>query len=352
MATRRGSSRGSLISMSQSRPYKVGFLLLPDFSYFGLVAAVQPLFLANWRAQRTRFSWSRLSLDGAAVRASNGSAVSVDAALSARQQLDTLLVLACFDPKQHVGQTRLRNALRRAAIAGTEIGGIETGSEALADSGLLDGRSAAVHWENLDGFRERYPRVSAREQLFTAEPGRLTCAGGTTVIELMLHLVRRETSAALAEEVAQEMLVGRPRSASQRQLRGGVRTEHTADGMVHRAIALMQGHLDEPLSADQLASHLQVSSRHLRRHFHRSTGRTTSAYYLGMRLSRAHNLLEQTDLSVTEVALTSGFRSLEHFSRVYRKAFGCPPSRDRRQTLTAPLFRGRSRGRAPTPTKG
>ncbi|MBS0378138.1 MAG: GlxA family transcriptional regulator [Proteobacteria bacterium] len=336
----------------KARPYKVGFLLLPEFSYFGLVAAVQPLFLANWRAQEARFSWQKLSLDGTPVRASNGSAVAVDSALSARQHLDVLLVLACFDPKQHVGQVRLRTALARAAAAGTEIGGIETGSEVLADAGLLDGHAAAVHWENLDGFRERYPRVNAREQIFTAERGRMTCAGGTTVIELMLHLVRREAGRSLAEEVAQEMLLGRPRPAVQRQLHAGTPGSGDGDGVVRAAVELMKRHLDEPLPGDELARRLKVSARHLRRHFRRGTGTTTSGYYLGLRLSRAHNLLEQTDLSVTEIAQTSGFGSLEHFSRVYRKTFGCAPSRDRHQTLTAPLYRRAPRPRSPAPTKG
>jgi len=336
--------------MNRTRPYRVGFLLLPEFSYFGLVAAVQPLFLANWRAQRTRFAWVRFSLDGAPVRASNGADVAVDAALGTRQQLDTLLVLACFDPKQHVGHTRLRAALLRSAAAGTEIGGVETGSEVLADAGLLDGHCAAVHWENLDGFRERYPRVSAREQIYTAERGRLTCAGGTTVLELMLHLVRRECGRTLGEEVAQEMLLGRPRAAAQRQLHGGTGSGN-ADELVHAAIALMQRHLDEPLAADELARRLQVSARHLRRNFRRFTGSTMTGYYLGLRLSRAHNLLEQTDLSVTEVALTAGFRSLEHFSRLYRTTFGCAPSRDRRQTLTAPIYRRAAGARGHHPTK-
>jgi AraC family carnitine catabolism transcriptional activator len=338
--------------MSKTRQYKVGFLLLPEFSYFGLIAAVQPLFLANWRAQRPRFTWLRVSLDGSPVRASNGNEIEVDAALGARQQFHTLLVLACFDPKQHVGRPRLRSALRRAAAAGTEIGGIETGSEVLADADLLDGHSAAVHWENLDGFRERYPRVDAREQIFTAERGRMTCAGGTTVIELMLHLVRRETSAALAEEVAEEMLLGRPRPAAQPQVHDGAIPERTSDALVHTATALMRRHLDEPLSTNELARQLGVSARQLRRQFRRFTGATTTGYYLGLRLSRAHNLLEQTALSVTDVALTCGFRSLEHFSRVYRGAFGCAPSLDRRQTLSAPIYR-RSSGRRPVfPTKG
>ncbi len=336
----------------KTRPYKVGFLLLPEFSYFGLIAAVQPLFLANWRAQEARFSWHKLSLDGVPVRASNGSTVSVDSSLSIRLHLDALLVLACFDPKQHVGQVRLRRALARAAAAGTEVGGIETGSEVLADAGLLDGHSAAIHWENLDGFRERYPRVHARDQLFTAERGRMTCAGGTTVIELMLHLVRREAGPALAEEVAQEMLLGRPRPAVQRQLHAGTAAAGDGDALVRAAIELMKRNLDEPLPADELALRLRVSARHLRRHFRRGTGTTTGSYYLGLRLSRAHNLLEQTDLSVTEIAQTAGFGSLEHFSRVYRKTFGCAPSQDRHQTLTAPLYRRGPGTRSPVATKG
>jgi len=325
--------------MSHAKPYKVGFLLLRDFSYFGLIAAIQPLFLANWRAQRPLFSWVTLSLDGLPVRASNGGDIAVDAGLGARPQLRTLLVLACFEPKQHVGNARLRSVLLRAAAAGVELGGIETGSEVLAAAGLLDGRIAAVHWENLDGFRERYARVHAREQLYHAAPGRLTCAGGTSVLDMMLHLVRREAGTALSEEVAQEMLLGQPRPPTQKQLAEPQASPRSPNALVRAAISFMSRNLDEPLSVDELAKRLAVSARHLRRHFRSWTGTTTTRYYMTLRLSRAHNLLEQTELSVTEVAITSGFRSLEHFSRVYRGAFGCTPSSDRRQSMSAPLFR-------------
>jgi AraC family carnitine catabolism transcriptional activator len=325
-----------------SAPYRIGFLLLPEFSYFGLIAAVQPLFLANWRAQRTLFTWATFSADGAPVRASNGMSVAVDSALSGRQALDTLLVLACFDPKQHAGVTRVRKALLRAAAAGLELGGIETGSEMLAAAGLLDGRVAAVHWDNLDGFAERYPKVAARAQLYHAERGRLTCAGGTAVIEMMLYLVGREAGQGVSEEVAQQMLVGRPRPPTRRQLADVDPTEAAEDELVRAAMALMSRNLDEPLSAAELAHRLGVSPRHLRRQFRAATATTTARYHMRLRLSRAHNLLEQTELSVTEVAITCGFRSLEHFSRVYRQAFGCAPSRDRRQSLSAPIYRDRA----------
>jgi len=330
--------------MRRSNPYKLGFLLLPDFSYFGLIAAVQPLFLANWRAQRPVFSWVTLSADGLPVRASNSSVIAVDDALSARQQLQTLFVLACFDPKQHASETRLRSALLRLAGSGVEMGGIETGSEVLAAAGLLDGRTAAVHWENLDGFRERYPKVSARDHLYDVTPGRLTCAGGTSVIDLMLQVVAREAGQALSDEVAHEMLVGRPRPPTHRQL-----AEDEMNGsneLVRTAVALMGKNLDEPLRMGEIARRLNVSARHLRRYFRKATGTTATRYYVTMRLSRAHNLLEQTNLSVTEVAITSGFRSLEHFSRAYRSAFGCAPSSDRRQSITAPIHHHQPQPRA------
>jgi AraC family transcriptional regulator, carnitine catabolism transcriptional activator len=325
-----------------SAPYRIGFLLLPEFSYFGLIAAIQPLFLANWRAQRTLFTWLLISTDGAPVRASNGVATGVNASLSGRQALDSLFVLACFDPKQHAGIARVRKALLRAAAAGIEVGGIETGSEMLAAAGLLDGRVAAVHWDNLDGFAERYPKVEARAQLYHIERGRLTCAGGTAVIEMMIYLVRREAGEVVSEEVAQQMLLGRARPATRRQLADVDLTDSVEDELVRTAAALMGRNLDDPLSVSELARRLGVSARHLRRRFCAATAVSPARHYMRLRLSRAHNLLEQTELSVTEVAITCGFGSLEHFSRMYRRAFSCAPSRDRRQSLSAPIYRDRT----------
>jgi AraC family transcriptional regulator, carnitine catabolism transcriptional activator len=323
----------------RSKPYQVGFILLPEFSYFGLIAATQPLFLANWRAQHALFAWSALSCDGAPVRASNGTLTNVDAQVGTRRGFDTLLVLASFDPKRHAGNASLRYELIRAAARGIEIGGIETGSEVLAAAGLLDGRLAAVHWDNLDGFRERYPKVEATDRMFHAEPGFLTCAGGTAVIDLMIHLVAREGGEPLAVEVAEQMLVGRPRPPALKQLADSGAMPDGGSELIRAAAALMKQSPDNPLSVPEIARRLAVSPRHLRRQFRDLLGTTTLRYYLRLRLAQAHNLLEQTDLSVTEIAVATGFRSLEHFSRAYRALFGCAPSRDRQQIVTAPIYR-------------
>jgi AraC family transcriptional regulator, carnitine catabolism transcriptional activator len=325
--------------MPRTKPYKIGFLLVPDFSYFGFIAATQPLFLANWRAQRSVFEWSTHSTDGMPVRASNGALVSVDDSIGADHQFRTLLVLASFEPKMHADDTQLRSALRRAASFGVEIGGIETGSELLAAAGLLDGHIAAVHWDNLAGFQERYPKVRARPQVYSAERGRLTCAGGTAVIDMMLGLVEREADSGLSKDVAEQMLVGRPRLATDEQLIVPAAPLEGAADAVQSAVALMEIFIEEPLRAAEIARRVGVSVRRLRRQFQRSMGMTLMRGYIMIRLSKAHNLLQQTDLAVTEIALNAGFHSLEHFSRAYRAAFGCAPSTDRRQTITAPIYR-------------
>jgi AraC family carnitine catabolism transcriptional activator len=336
--------------MAATNHYQVGFLLLPDFSYFGLIAAIQPLFLANWRAQRRLFKWSTMSLDGLPVTASNAAAIPVDGALGADSRVRTLLVLACFDPKQHTQETRLRSALRRAASFGTEIGGIETGSEVLAAAGLLDGHTAAVHWDNVQGFQERYPKVIATTHCYTAERGRITCGGGVAAIDMMLALVAREAGAALSREVAQQMLVSRPRPGTEDQLDASALASDSASdsappaqsdasAAVRSALALMNEHIEEPLDAAQIANAVGLSARQLRRQFQQSMGIAPMRGYLMIRLSKAHNLLQQTDLSVTEIAVSAGFRSLEHFSRAYRGVFGCAPSTDRHQSISAPIYR-------------
>src|SRR5262249_58471875 len=69
----------------------------------------------------------------------------------------------------------------------------------------------AVHWDNLQGFREVYPACRALPQLFTAEAGRLTCAGGTSVLDMMLHWIRARHGAGLAKEIADHLLLERVR---------------------------------------------------------------------------------------------------------------------------------------------
>jgi AraC family carnitine catabolism transcriptional activator len=326
--------------------HRLAIVILPDFSNLGLAAAVEPLFVANWLSQNRLFDWSVLSVDGLSVQASNGMRVPVDAAISETAAFQTVLVVASFDVKRHAEDQRVTGWLRRMARFGVELGAIETGSEILAAAGLLDNHQAAVHWDNIDGFRERYPAIEAVTQLYTFGRGRMTCAGASAILDMMLRWIAQHSDRRLADEVAQHLLIGRQRAATDSQAvqeAGSMEAERDAiaNHAVTRALALMQETIEEPLSCRALAAEVDLSPRQLQRHFQHYLGTTVMRHYLLQRLAKAHKLLQQTDLSVTEVAVSAGFTSLEHFSRVYRQTFGVSPSGDRQQSTSAPVLRHR-----------
>jgi AraC family carnitine catabolism transcriptional activator len=322
-------------------PRQVGFLLLPEFSYLGLAAAIEPLFIANWLSGQELYRWRTLSLDGQAVRASNGLAVPVDGDI-AGTGFDALFVLASFDVRRHAGDARLKAWLRRVARHGATIGSIETGSEVVAAAGLLDGLPVSVHWDNLQGFAEVHSACRAVSQLHTAAPRRLTCAGQSAILDMMLAWIDGQQGGALAGEIASHLMLSGWRSGDQPQPAPWVHAQAIADPVLEQALALMVLHIEEPLSCAEIARRVGLSLRQLQRLFARKLNATPVRHYQLVRLSKAHALLQQTDLSVTEIAVSAGFGSLEHFCRVYRRRFGCRPRDDRRQSISAPVLRRRT----------
>ena len=313
--------------------FKIAFVLLSDFSNLGLAAAVEPLSVANWLTNRQVFEWRFLSLDGHPVRASNGMSILVETTLENPQEYAAIIVAASFNAAAHAQNTKLLNWLRRAARFGVKIGAIETGAEVLAAAGLLNDHTAAVHWYNLDGFRQRYPSVSATGARFTADRDRMTCAGGITSIDMVLALIATHANKALADEVALHLFVqDQAKSVYAPAVQSAERSTRAAD-------SIMRETLENPLTCRHLAARVGLSDRQLQRHFRTALGVGVAQHYVRLRLERAHKYVQLTELSVTEIALACGFGSIEHFSRSYRRAFGVAPKSDRSQTKAGSVFR-------------
>lgn len=325
--------------LSKDTMRRLAFVVLPEFSHLGLAAAIEPLFVANWLAERTMFDWTIVSIDGAPVRASNAMAITVDGDLAAAAGCDAVFVLASFDPQRVVRVPALLAWLRRTARAGIEIGGIENGSLVLAEAGLLDGLDVAVHWDNVIGFQERYPAVRAVDRLYVRSGRRITCAGAAAILDMMIAWIGGSESPGLAAEIAEHLLLAAPRSADAPQRPLPTLAAVAPDPLVIAAQALMRSHLEEPLPCSDIAAHVGLSLRQIERRFRLQLGRSVVQEYMTLRLARAHQLLQQTELSVMDVSVACGFTSPTYFSRLYRRTFGCSPTSDRRQLATAPVFR-------------
>jgi AraC family transcriptional regulator, carnitine catabolism transcriptional activator len=322
---------------------KIAFLLLPEFSHLGIAAATEPLFVANWLAQAPLFEWLVVSVDGSPVRASNGMRIPVDGDLASADGAKTVFVLASFEPDRALKERRALKWLKRLARFGVELGGIENGSLALAEAGLLNGHDVAVHWDNLIGFGEHYPSTRPVDQLFVRSGERLTCAGAAAILDMMVAWIGWHGDAEIAGEVAEHLLLGRVRSPETRQRTADSGAAAGPDAAVVRAQAIMRDHVDEPLSCGEVARRVGLSLRQIERRFKDELDCSILERYRLIRMTKAHQLLQQTGLSVTDVAFSCGFSSPEYFCRLYRAMFNCSPSKDRRQSTTAPVLRQRRR---------
>jgi AraC family carnitine catabolism transcriptional activator len=313
---------------------QIHFLLMPGFSMLGFSCALEPLRAAN-RFGGPLYDWHIVSRDGGPVPASGGITIMADRAMGDVARAATVFVVAGYDPLDH-HDSDVAAWLRRLDLFGTTLGAVDTGCFVLAESGLLGREPVTLHWEAIPAFVESYPTLTVTQELFEIGERRITCAGGTAALDMMLHLIGRKHGSGLAVQVSEQFVQGHIRDRSEHQ-----RMEIAARYGVHnkklvQVLGIMETHLADLLSTDALAVRVGVTRRQLERLFREHLHDSPSNLYLNLRLDRARQLLQQTDMNIMEVSVACGFESASHFSRTYRARFKVCPSRDREALQALP----------------
>jgi transcriptional regulator GlxA family with amidase domain len=320
-------------SAEDTCPTRFGFLLLNNFTLISMSSAVEPLRMANRLCRRKHFDWTLISESGKAVTASDGLSVNVDAGIGdvdTLNHLDAIIVCGGSRVEENIS-TRSVRWLKSVSKHGLALGSVCTGSHALAVAGLLDGYRCSIHWENIAVLADSFPNVCVSRSVYTIDKDRYTCSGGTAPIDMMSYFIRRRCGAEVSAGVADQFIYERIRPAGDEQrvpLRHVVGT-HSEDLLV--AVELMEANIREPISQADLAGYTRVSIRQLQRLFRRYLECTPSQYYLKIRLTRARELLQQTRLSLVEIASMTGFVASSHFSKCFKDNYGHSPSSERRQ---------------------
>ncbi|RON89042.1 AraC family transcriptional regulator [Pseudomonas fluorescens] len=318
----------SISSVADGATQSVGFLLLDKFTLMSLASAVEPLRMANQLTGRTLYRWHTFSANGAAVWASDGVPITPDGSWSNPSVADTVIVCGGVGIQSAI--TREHTTwLQVLARQSKRLGGVCTGSWALAKAGLLDGYECSVHWEFLAAMQEAFPRVNVSTSLFTLDRNRFTSSGGTAPLDMMLHLIARDHGRELATAISEMFVYERIRNEQDHQRVPLKHVVGTHQPKLQEVVALMEANLEEPIDLDNLAEYVDLSRRQLERLFQKYLQCTPSRYYLRLRLIRARQLLKQTSLSIVELAYVCGFVSTPHFSKCYREHFGVPPSDER-----------------------
>ena len=316
------------ISKDFDRPRRFVFVLLENFTLLSFASAVECLRIANRMMGWQAYDWRIIGEGGEGVTSSAGARFTLDGDLDELSRDDTIMLCGGIDV-QAATTKRLLGWVRRESRKGMAVGGLCTAAYTLARAGLLDGKKATIHWENQDSFAEEFQEVGLTKSVFVVDGNRLTTAGGTSSIDLMLKLIADQQGEELANAVADQLIYSSIRTDQDTQrlsvpTRIGVRHPKLS-----QVIQMMETNIEEPISPSVLARDVGMSTRQLERLFRRYLNRSPKRYYMELRLQKARNLLMQTDMSVINVALACGFASPSHFSKCYRSHYDTTPYRER-----------------------
>lgn len=290
-------------------------LLFDGFSNHCLANTVEPLRAANMLSGSTLYDWQFLSLDAGPVTSSSGLRVTPHARLSDRRG-DMLMVMPSYGFRNYLNWS-IGAALRSAAGRFATLAGLDTGSWLLAEAGLLAGRTATIHWEELTGFSERFPDTDVQRERFVIDGDRITCSGAMAAFDLVMHLIGRDHGQALALDVAQLFMT---RESARSHADSG------SSAAVNRALAAMQANLEHPLPIPAVARKAGMAQKALEARMQAELGAGPAQVYRRMRLNLARKLVSETDLAVAEIALRAGYENASAMTRAFREEFGQPPS--------------------------
>ncbi|WP_339743677.1 GlxA family transcriptional regulator [uncultured Rubinisphaera sp.] len=312
-------------------PSPITFLLLPRFTSIALFSAVEALRVAN-RYVPKPYHWNLASLDGESVLDINGIPITTAGRFDELSSQSSTILIAGGDDPEASCTPELCSQLRWLSSQGVTLGGLDTGQQILARARLFNGHRVTVHWENAPAFREHHNTLEISQNLYEFDRNRVTCAGGTAGIDMVLHAVECDHGHDYAVRISEHLMHERIRSGSEHQKMTITDRWDVYHPKLVRLIEIMEANIEEPLTTIQLAEAARISSRQLSRLFNKYLNISPGQFYLGLRVERAHMLLIHSQMSVISIAFACGFQSQSHFSRVYRETYGFPPGQARKQT--------------------
>ncbi|NYI00253.1 GlxA family transcriptional regulator [Cupriavidus plantarum] len=308
---------------------QIGLILEEGFQVIGL-SALSAFELANTELGGDGYRMAILSESGGLVRSTVGLGIET---VPLSSMPDTLMVAGIRIPGPL--PPGLKSYIHRAGSEARRVAGICTGAFALAEAGLLDGRTATTHWLHARRLQERYPGVNVDEDRIFVQDGNVwTSAGMSAAMDLALALIENDHGPALARNVARRLVVYYRRPGGQSQFSTLLELEPRSD-RVKRALIYAKEHLRNALTVEELADAARLSPRQFSRLFREETGQSPAKAVEMLRLEAARAMLESGRHPMETVARDTGFADRDRMRRAFVRAYGQPPSSLRRNDTAA-----------------
>lgn len=208
---------------------------------------------------------------------------------------------------------------------GAEVASFCTGAFLLAASGLLNGKNATTHIHSSKAFAAKFPHIQVREDAIVTHEDRVYTSGGaTSSFHLMLQLIQRYCSREIAVKMAKVFAIDMNRE-QQRYFGSFTPINDHGDDLVIKTQRCIENAYSDPGTIEHILQEIPASRRNIVRRFKLATGTTLIEYLQKTRIEAAKRLLEQTNRSIMEIMLDTGYNDLKTFRQLFKKSLGMTP---------------------------
>jgi len=283
----------------------------------GPVQAFETATVNGRKKYRTRF----VSPDGLPVRACCGLRLAADARLASRSNSDDLLIPGGTGVDDLVSDDNVLKIIRKRAAGEGRLISVCSGALVLASAGVLDGKKATTHWSRQEDTR-KYADVSWDLDRISISQGKVfTSAGVTTGIDLALAIIQEDCGPSAALAVARELVVQLRRTGGQSQYAFHLAGQFTKDETLAKLIEQIVSQPQLDWTLETMADAARMNTRTLSRYFKRDTQETPAHFVEKVRVDHARSLLLE-DISLKQVAASSGFGDLQRMRRAFQRQLG------------------------------
>lgn len=208
--------------------------------------------------------------------------------------------------------------LKKQYDSGAHIASICTGVFLLAETGLLDGEPATLHWGFSDQFKARSPQIKL-------DLDRMMSAGVSAGMDLTLFCGRKA-----AVKTAKTMVLDLGRNMQAPYSTCSFKKSED-DPLISKVQSHIEKHWQASLDYDELASQFNLGRRSLERRFKKATGMTPLGYVQHLRVEQAKLFLEEGEFSFSEITYQAGYEDVSFFRKLFTRITGLKPKEYQRK---------------------
>ncbi len=322
-----------MVDLRSSQPRRVLMVVYPGIQLLDVVGPLEVFAAATEGAFEAGrgdpgYALEIIGSEPGMVRASSGLSLGVDVAYEeVPEEIDTLIVAGGRGTAQAFRDPRVLTCVRAAAARARRVTSVCTGAFVLAAAGLLDGRLATTHWQNVDGFAARFPKVRVDPDSIYVRDGHVwTSAGVTAGMDLALALVEEDLGRPLALQVSRRMVFFLKRPGGQSQFSAQLAGQLADRDPLRDLQAFIVEYPDADHTIESLADRVAMSARNFSRVFTKQVGQSPARFVERVRVEAARRRLEESEHSVDEVADEVGFGTSETMRRAFLRQIGVGPA--------------------------